>query len=97
MYICKLNARQACLKPFPNFYTSPLKDYNGQWVTSNYWIKSEKLHFGQIKVMNINKIANFLTLKREFMPWLIHVDVWQGPPQCGEVIVLQLKQIHICF
>ena len=24
-------------------------------------------------------------------PWLIGVDVWHGPPQCCEVIVLQLK------
>ena len=23
--------------------------------------------------------------------WLIHVDVWQGPPRCCEVIVLELK------
>jgi len=25
-------------------------------------------------------------------PWLIHVNVWQGPPQCCEVTVLQLKK-----
>ena len=25
-------------------------------------------------------------------PWLIHVNVWQGPPQCCEVTVLQLKR-----
>ena len=24
-------------------------------------------------------------------PWLIHVDVWQKPPQCCKVISLQLK------
>jgi len=24
-------------------------------------------------------------------PWLIHVNVWQKPPQYGEVISLQLK------
>ena len=24
-------------------------------------------------------------------PWLRPVDVWQGPPQCGEVMVLQLN------
>ena len=24
-------------------------------------------------------------------PWLIHVDVWQKPPQCYIVISLQLK------
>ena len=24
-------------------------------------------------------------------PWLIHVDVWQKPPQYCEVIILQLK------
>ena len=82
---------------YMKFYTSPLKDYNGQWVTSNYWIQSENFHFGPIKVMNINKAAKFLTLYREFMPCLTHVDVWQGPPQCCKVIVLQLKQIHIYF
>ena len=26
-------------------------------------------------------------------PWLIHVDVWQKPPQYCKVISLQLKQI----
>ena len=24
-------------------------------------------------------------------PWLIHVNVWQNPPQYGKVIILQLK------
>ena len=24
--------------------------------------------------------------------WLVHVDVWQGPPQYCEVIVLQLNK-----
>ena len=24
-------------------------------------------------------------------PWLMRVDVWQGPPHCGEVMVLQLN------
>ena len=27
-------------------------------------------------------------------PWLVHVIVWQGPPQCCEVIVLHLKLIN---
>ena len=25
-------------------------------------------------------------------PWLIHVNVWQGPPQCCDMTVLQLKK-----
>ena len=24
-------------------------------------------------------------------PWLIHVDIWQKPPQQGKVIILQLQ------
>jgi len=27
-------------------------------------------------------------------PWLIHVDVWQNPPQYCKVVILQLKQIN---
>ena len=27
-------------------------------------------------------------------PWLIHVNVWQNPPQCCEVISLQLIKIN---
>ena len=27
-------------------------------------------------------------------PWLIHVNVWQKPPQYCKVISLQLKQIN---
>ena len=27
-------------------------------------------------------------------PWLIHVYVWQKPPQYCKVIILQLKQIN---
>ena len=28
-------------------------------------------------------------------PWLIHVDVWQKPPQYCKVISLQLKSINL--
>ena len=30
-------------------------------------------------------------------PWLIHVDVWQKPPQYCKVISLQLKVINSFF
>ena len=46
------------------------------------------------------KRAKIESIKREFMlrgggphvhPWLIHIDVWQKPPQYCKVITLQLK------
>ena len=32
--------------------------------------------------------------EKHVYPWLIHVNVWQKPPQYCKVISLQLKQIE---
>ena len=34
------------------------------------------------------------TQKTHVHPWLIHVDVWQKPPQYCKVIIFQLKYVN---
>ena len=39
-------------------------------------------------------VGGFRTGGTHVHPWLIHVDVWQNPPQYYKVISLQLKLIN---
>ena len=53
---------------------------------------TQSQHSGTTQSVGVGRdVGGGFRMEGHVYPWLIHVDIWQKPPQYYKVIILQLK------